>query len=70
MHTAFISSSDLPMRDVWTSDWMLVTTDSAFLAQPEIDQTSAHVDVPPSLRLWTDDYNSLIPILRFGRSDP
>jgi SAM-dependent methyltransferase len=70
MHTTFISSSDLPMRDVWTSDWMLVTTDSAFLAQPEIDQTSAQVDVPPSLRLWTDDYNSLIPILRFGRSDP
>jgi hypothetical protein len=27
------------------------------------------ITVPPKLRLWTDDYNSLLPILRAHETD-
>ena len=64
MKAAFISSGDDPDQDVWTSDWVLVTADSGLLASPEIASVTDTVSVPPRLRLWTDDYNSLLPILR------
>jgi SAM-dependent methyltransferase len=64
MKTAFVSSGDETAQDVWTSDWMLVTTDTSLLANTEIVAASDSVSVPPRLRRWTDDYNSLLPILR------
>ena len=64
MKTVFISNGDETDQDVWTSDWMLVTTDTSLLALPAIASLKDTVSVPPRLRLWTDDYNSLLPILR------
>jgi hypothetical protein len=59
-----MSNSDDRRKLVDSSDWVLVTRNSAFLN--DLD-TSAWVDaitVPPRLRLWTDDYNNLFQILR------
>ena len=59
-----ISNSDDRRKLVDSSDWVLVTRNSAFLNDLV---TSAWVDtitVPPRLRLWTDDYNNLFQILR------
>jgi SAM-dependent methyltransferase len=64
MKTAFISSAeDLP-HDVFSSDWVLVTANDSFLTLPVVKDASEPIRVPRRLRLWTDDYNSLLPILR------
>jgi hypothetical protein len=43
---------------------VLVTTDEDFLMTAQVRQAIQPIIVPPRLRRWTDDYNSLIPILR------
>ena len=35
-----------------------------FLARSELEKDRQEITVPLRLRLWTDDYNSLLPILR------
>jgi SAM-dependent methyltransferase len=68
--SAAISSEDASGHDLFSSDWVLVTADSEFLARPEFDKGREDITVPRGLRLWTDDYNSLLPILRMhGSSD-
>jgi spermidine synthase len=68
--SAAISSEDASGHDLFSSDWVLVTTDSAFLQRPEFAKGREEIAMPRGLRLWTDDYNSLLPILRMhGSSD-
>jgi hypothetical protein len=64
MKTAFISNGGDRTRDLDSSDWVLVTTDENFLMKAPIARVQQAITVPPRLRLWTDDYNSLLPILR------
>jgi hypothetical protein len=42
---------------------VLVTANQEFMALPEITAARAKIEPWPSLRLWTDDYSSLLPIL-------
>jgi len=65
MQSVLISSADDDKIDVFSADWVLVTNSQAFLARPELDDDKEDIVVPPRLRRWTDDYNSLLPILRF-----
>ncbi len=47
------------------STWMLLTDHAEFFSLPDV---SGHVRQPllnPKARLWTDDYSSLLPILRW-----
>lgn len=69
LKTAFISSGSVSSQDVNTSDWVLVTADDAFLSLPEVADVREDITVPRRLRLWTDDYNSLLPVLRMSGSD-
>ena len=65
MKSVLISSPDDDKIDVFSADWVLVTNNEAFLARPELRADKEDIVVPPRLRRWTDDYNSLLPILRF-----
>jgi hypothetical protein len=47
------------------SDWILLTRDASFFARPEIAGAVQTIEERPGLRLWTDDYNNLIQVLRF-----
>ncbi len=47
------------------SDWILMSRDAAFFARPEIASSSHRIDPRPGLRLWTDDYNNLLQVLKF-----
>jgi len=67
MATAHIANSADDKKDVWPSDWMLVTNNRAFLERKEVVKASEKVVIPSTLRLWTDDYNSLLPIFKFRR---
>jgi spermidine synthase len=69
MAAAFISSDEDVPRDVFSSDWVLVTDNARFLARPEVAGARSTIKMPRGLRLWTDDYNSLLPILRVRDAD-
>ena len=47
------------------SDWIVMTRDVAFFARPEISSEAKNIEERPGLRLWTDDYNNLLQVLKF-----
>lgn len=64
MQARVVSSYANDARNEFTATWMLVSDNSAFFAEPEI---GAHSAAAPSssLRPWTDDFSSLLPVLRW-----
>lgn len=67
LKTAYIASEADDEAEVYSSDWVLVTADQEFLARKEIADAAGEVAKMPALRLWTDDYNSLLPVLKKGK---
>lgn len=67
MRTAFVSNRDDAAKDVWTSDWVLVSSHEGFITRADITARSDSIRVPPGLRPWTDDYHSLLPVFRLTR---
>ena len=53
-----------PARLVFDSEWVLVTANAEFLADPAVVRARVPNDVPAGFRLWTDDYSSLFPIIK------
>jgi hypothetical protein len=51
----------------YLSDWILVTGNSEFLNLPEIAAAVQPIRTVPGLTAWTDDYSSLLPVIRWGR---
>jgi SAM-dependent methyltransferase len=49
----------------YSSTWMLVTDNAGFFSQPELAAHAFHPDMKPGLRVWTDDYSALLPVLRW-----
>ena len=54
-------------RQVLYSEWVLVTANAEFLANPAVVRARLPIDVPAGLRLWTDDYSSLFPIIKLSQ---
>ncbi len=52
-------------RGEFTSSWMLVSDNAAFFRQPEVAGRARTPESMPGLRLWTDDYSSLLPVLHW-----
>jgi SAM-dependent methyltransferase len=67
MKVAYISNDGDDPKAVWSSDWVLVTANEQFLSDSTVAAATTPIDGIPGLRLWTDDYNSLLPIWRQGR---
>src|ERR1041385_2611936 len=71
--TRFIVNESNPRKLIDASDWVLVTGNKRFLDNIDSDVMADPIDVPPGLRVWTDDYNNLFQILRpvrFNTSAP
>jgi spermidine synthase len=51
-------------RGEFSSTWVLVTNNAAFLTQPAVAGRSRETEQRIGLRLWTDDYSSLLALLR------
>jgi hypothetical protein len=47
------------------SDWTLVTTNQTLLHQPEIFNGSFPTPLDAKVRLWTDNYSSVFPLLKW-----
>ena len=62
-HTAFISSEEDTASDVFTSDWVLVTSRPGFLENEPIKSARSEPSSRPHIRMWTDDYSNLWQIV-------
>jgi hypothetical protein len=62
--TRLIASDEDAPQLLSSADWVLVTRNQEFLNKPETFAGSQRIEVPPGVRLWTDDYNNLFKILR------
>jgi hypothetical protein len=50
---------------LYYADWILVTANQAFLAQPEIVNNGFPAPLRADVRLWTDNYSSVFPLLKW-----
>jgi hypothetical protein len=54
----------------WGSLWILLTRDAGFLSTPGVADDSTPREAPgPEFPLWTDDYSSLLPLLKASAWD-
>ncbi len=65
MHAVRVSSLGSDRSDTFSSTWILLSDDMGFFAAPEVALHSKPAEMRPGLRLWTDDYSSLLPVLRW-----
>ncbi|MGD1094153.1 MAG: fused MFS/spermidine synthase [Bryobacteraceae bacterium] len=47
------------------ASWVLITKNRDFFTLPEIADVSEPIPPHPALRLWTDDYNNLLQVIRW-----
>ena len=69
LQAALIISSSNPAQDIARADWVLVSGNAEFLSLPELAAAREDIGGPKGLRLWNDDYNSLLPVVRWKRRE-
>ncbi len=47
----------------YAATWMLVTDNASFFLQPDLVAHAFYPDTKPGIRVWTDDYSALLPVL-------
>lgn len=65
MQAMRVNSPENPILGEFNSSWMLVSADPDFFRIPEIFNHAHKPEMNPKLRVWTDDYSSLLPVLRW-----
>jgi spermidine synthase len=66
MQARVVESTDVPAEGAYRATWVLVSAD-AFFQKPGVQPATSPIQSQPNLRLWTDDYSSLLPVLHLGR---
>jgi hypothetical protein len=65
MQAVRVSSAANEDRGEFSATWMLASGDAAFFQIPEIFNRARKPELNPKVRLWTDDYSSLLRVLRW-----
>jgi hypothetical protein len=65
MQARRVSSGSSQQPGEFSSTWMLVTADPDFFAQPELSAVARLPESEPGLKVWTDDYSALMPLIRW-----
>jgi predicted O-methyltransferase YrrM len=60
-----VSSLANERRGEFTATWMLLTDNPNFFAEPEVASGVRQPANDPKAKLWTDDYSSLLPLIRW-----
>jgi spermidine synthase len=60
-----VSSVANQERGEFTATWMLLTNNRSFFTQPEVASRVRQPDEDLGVHLWTDEYSSLLPLLRW-----
>lgn len=68
MEVRRVSSIENPARGEFTATWMLMTENAGFFAQPDVVAYVRQPSQDARVRLWRDDYSSLLPLLRWGNT--
>ncbi len=63
LQVALVSDDDTG-GDASRTDWVLVTRNKKLLADKKIKENTSEISPIPRLRLWTDDFNNLVQILK------
>jgi len=63
MRTVRVSTISRPNRGEFNASWMLMSDNPAFFAEPEVMKAGKMPKGVPGLKLWTDDFSSLLPVL-------
>jgi len=64
MQARTVQSLEDGRRGEFNATWVLVTDSGAFLALPEVAAATKPTEQRPGLRVWTDDYSTLLALLR------
>ena len=64
MQVMRISSGENEDTDAFSSTWMLVTTNAEFFSRPTVANRIQKPAFNSRIRVWTDDYSSLLPLIR------
>jgi hypothetical protein len=63
LHALWISDEgDLPLAN--SSSWVLVARDPARLSDPKLTEASTNISARRDWRVWTDDFNNLLQVLK------
>jgi hypothetical protein len=62
-----VESFAVPAEGAYRATWVLVTGNPEFFNIPAVHAAAAPISHRPDLRVWTDDYSSLLPVMRLGR---
>jgi hypothetical protein len=65
MKAVRIDSPPNDNRGEFSAYWVLLSDNQAFFAEPEVAAAAKPTVFRPGLRMWTDDYSSLLPLLRW-----
>jgi hypothetical protein len=65
MEVRRVSSAENPEGGEFTATWMLMTQNAGFFSQPDVASRVRPPSEDARLRSWTDDYSSLLPLLRW-----
>jgi hypothetical protein len=67
MQARLVESFSVPAEGAYRATWVLVSDNAAFFSLPAVQAASVAVQRRPGLRIWTDNYSSLLPVMRLGR---
>jgi hypothetical protein len=65
LHALSVHSHGDEQNGYYFADWILVSANQAFLNQPEVFNNSSPMFLRAGVRLWTDDYSSVFPLLKW-----
>jgi hypothetical protein len=67
MQARVVESMEVPAEGAYRATWVLVSADAGFFARPGVRGVAMDIARRPGPRVWTDDYSSLLAVLRLGR---
>lgn len=65
MQAVTIATGARELQGEFSATWMLVTANADLLKTPEVARAAHRPETLAGLRLWTDDYSSLLPVLEW-----
>jgi hypothetical protein len=65
LHAMSVHSHGDEQNGLYFADWILVTANQAFLSEPEVFNNAFPTHLRTDVRLWTDNYSSLLPLLKW-----
>jgi hypothetical protein len=65
LHAVSVHSHGDEQNGYYFADWILVSANQTFLQQPEVFNNSSPIFSRAGVRLWTDNYSSVFPLLKW-----